>query len=140
MTEFDQLRSAMKDSSELWDAGEPGKALELLNNSITAAVQENRNSWIRTLAHHAAVIAGSVGDLGLVKHYYEQSLAYNPGNPRALYGLAPTSLELGETELAMSYAIKCREAVLHSDDDMDRGLLELIAKRWPELGEQKAEE
>jgi tetratricopeptide (TPR) repeat protein len=134
MADLDQLKRAMHDSSELWKAGEPEKALELLDNSISAALQENRSSWIRTLSHHAAVIAGSEGNLGRVKHYYEQSLAYNPGNPPALYGLAKVLFEQGETELAKRYATECREAALGSDDEIDRGILELIAKKWPELG------
>jgi Tfp pilus assembly protein PilF len=85
------------------------------------------------LSHHAAVIASSVGELGLVKHYYEQSLVHNPENPTALYGLADVSLEQGEHELARNYARRCHAAILRSGDEIDRGLLDLLAKRWPEI-------
>ena len=133
MAEFETLKRAIQDSSELWVAGEHEKALKLLDDSIVVAAAEGRKSWVRTLSHHAAVLASSVANLGLVKHYYEQSLAHNPGNPRALYGLANVLLEQGEIELARNHAAKCHEAILQSEDEIDRGLLDLIAKRWPEI-------
>jgi Tfp pilus assembly protein PilF len=134
MSDIERLKRAIHDSNELWKLGEYKRALKLLDDSIAEAIKENRSSWIRTLSHHAAVIASSAGDLRLVKHYYEQSLAHNPENPRALYGLANVSLEQGETEQAKRYATKCYEAIRQSDDEIDRGLLELLAKQWPELG------
>jgi Tfp pilus assembly protein PilF len=134
MSELEQLRLAINGSSEHWKAGEHEKAMKLLDDAITTAIKENNGSSIRALSHHAAVMANSVGDLRRVRHYYEQSLLYNPENPKALYGLARVSAEEGKPELAKRYATRCHEAVLRSDDEVDRGLLELIVKQWPELG------
>jgi hypothetical protein len=41
-----------------------------------------------TLSHHAAMISTFLGNMELVKHYYQQSLSFSPENPRALIGLA----------------------------------------------------
>jgi len=133
MSSLEQLRLAVNSSSELWKAGAHEKALKLLDDAIAAAIKEKDSSSIRTLSQHAAVMANWVGDLRRVRYYYEQSLAYNPENPMALYGLARVSAEEGEHDLAKRYAARCYQAVLHSDDEIDRGLLELIAKQWPEL-------
>jgi Tfp pilus assembly protein PilF len=69
-----------------------------------------------------------------VKHYYKQSLASDPDNPRAWYGLASVALEQGETEMAKQYAIRCHAALVQSEDGVIKpGLLELLAKHWPDV-------
>jgi hypothetical protein len=134
MRELEKLRLAVNRSSELWKVGQQERALKLLDDAVAAAIGESNTSIIPALSHHAAVMANWAGDLPRVRHYYEQSLFYGPENPKALYGLARVLAEQGESELAKSYASRCYEAVLHSDDEMDRGLLDLIVKQWPELG------
>jgi tetratricopeptide (TPR) repeat protein len=126
------------DCSRLWASpvkrGEYEKALKLLDESITEAIRENQVSWVRTLSHHAAVISKFAGNLQLVKHYYEQSLAFNPDNPRALYGLAEVAREQGETEIARQYAVRCHKAIEESEDEtVKQALLELLVKHWPEV-------
>ncbi len=136
MGELDQLTRAMRDSNELWQLGEPRKALKLLDQSIAEAIRQKKDQWVQVLCRHAALISDSIGDLPLAKQYNEQALVYGPDNPMALYGLAKVLSQQGETELAKQYATKCREAVVHSGSEIHRGVLDLIAKRWPELIER----
>jgi len=80
------------------------------------------------------VLCDSAGNLSLVKHYYEQSLTYSPENPVALYGLAEVALKEGNTDLAKQYARRSYDAALQGDDAITRhGLLDLIAKKWPDI-------
>lgn len=73
-------------------------------------------------------------DLKLVKHYYEQSLTYSPDNPIALYGLAEVALEQGDADLAKQYAKRSYAATVQGDDEIAKqGLLDLIAKKWPDI-------
>jgi tetratricopeptide (TPR) repeat protein len=131
------LARAMRASTELLQGEDYEKALELLDNAINAATKTGEKSpWIPTVCNHAAVIADFAGHKDLVRRYYEQSLASDAENPRALYGLAAVFLEQGDTQLARAYATKCYDIVMRSTDRKGRGLLELITKRWPELGEQ----
>jgi tetratricopeptide (TPR) repeat protein len=132
--DLDRLKAAMNGSIKLSQLGQNQEALQLLDEAIAAAIQEGRNSWILTLSRHAAVLCSRMGDLNLAKRHYEQSLAYNPENPSALYGLACVSLQLGETQTAEQFAKRSYEAILQSDDEFAKaGLLDLIVKQWPEI-------
>jgi len=134
MADFEKLKAAMNDSLRLSQSGQNHEGLKLLDDAIAEAIQEDRRSWILTLTHHAAILCRHRGDLDLAKHYYEQSLAYNPENPRALYGLADVSLERGEAETAKEFAKRSYEAILRGDDEIVKaGLLDLIVKQWPEI-------
>jgi tetratricopeptide (TPR) repeat protein len=135
MNNLDQLRAAINRSSELWKAGARGDALKLLDESIAAAVKKNDVSSVVVLSHHAAVLASATGDLPRVKYYYMQSLHHDPGNPRALYGLARLLAAQGEHEAARDYAKSCYEALLkRGDNEIERKFLELVLNQWPELG------
>lgn len=133
MGELDQLTRVMRDSNELWRMGEPRMALELLDESIAEAIRQKKDQWVQVLCRHAALISESVGDLPRAKEYNEQALVHGPDNPMALYGLAKVLHDQGETELAQQYAAKCKEAVVRSGSEIYQGVLDLIAKRWPEL-------
>ena len=133
MSDLEQLKRVIQQSSELSKLGQDEKALNLLDDSLGQAVRENRVMWIRILSHHAAVISDSMGDHSRIRRYYEQSLASNPDNPMALYGLAKALHRQGETELAKEYATKCFRSVQHSESQLDRGLVELIVATWPEF-------
>lgn len=133
MTDLDQLKLVIHQSSELSKRGEDEKALALLDEALTEAICEKRAMWIRILSHHAAVISDSVGDLQRIRRYYEQSLASNPDNARALYGLAKTLQRQGETERAKQCATKCYQALQGSGSELDRILFELVVDSWPEF-------
>jgi Tfp pilus assembly protein PilF len=80
------------------------------------------------------VLCRSVGDLRLVEHYYQQSLTHSPDDPIALYGLAEVALEQGDTDLAKQYAKRSYDATVQGNDEMaKRGLLDLIAMKWPDV-------
>ena len=124
-------------STELSRREEYQQALKMLDESIEEAVRENQTRWITTLSHHAAVIADFSGNQELVKHYYEQSLAHDCNNPRALYGLATIAREQGELKTAREYAARCQKAIVAADDEVvKKGLIELIAKHWPDIAER----
>jgi tetratricopeptide (TPR) repeat protein len=134
MMDLDTLKAAMNGSIRLSQLGQNQEALKLLDNAIANAIQEGRASWILTLSHHAAILCDHRGDIDLAKHYYEQSLAYSPENPLALYGLACVSLQLGEAQTAEEFAKRSYDAILRGDDEIVKaGLLDLIVKQWPEI-------
>lgn len=91
-----RYRDAVSASTKLMEQDKNEEALQLLDGAISMAISETENRWVLTLSHHAAIIARFLGDWPRVKHYYEQSLAFNPDNPAALSGLADVAREVGE--------------------------------------------
>lgn len=132
--EMEHMTHAIQESTRLSQNGEPLKALELLDNSIAIAVRENWQRALQTISRHAAIIAESNGDLVRAKFYNEQTLAYAPENPMALYGMAKILSEQGEVELARQYAARCYEVSLRGGTEIDRARVELLGTRWPEFG------
>ncbi len=132
---FAQYKGVMSASSKLAKQNDNEGALRLLDDAIAVAIRENESQWVLTLSHHAAVISNFLGDLSRVKHYYEQSLALSPENPRALSGLADVAKEQGELELAKEYAARCYKALMEGDDFLKKGRLEMLLKKWPEVSQ-----
>jgi len=108
---------------------EDEQALRLLADAIATAIGENENRWVLILSHPAAVIARFLGDWPQVKHYYEQSLAFNPDSPAALSGLAEVAEEHGELALAREYAARCYKVLLEGDDFLKDARLENLAQK-----------
>jgi len=134
MSDAIDAKRAMSASTELLASGEYERAMHILDQAIKDCLDSGgERSWTRTLCHHAAIIADFAGRPDLVKGYYEQSLAFDPENARALYGLARVYLELGEAPIAEKYARRCYDAAKQGTDSRNRIWLELIAKRWPQL-------
>jgi len=134
MAEVNRFRYAMIGSVDLAQQGKDREALRLVDEAIAEAIREQQIPWIRTLCHHAAVISYHLRDQQLVKQYYEQSLASDPENPEALYGLAKLADEQGHHEIAKQYAARCHKAIVQGNDEiMKQGLLYLVVKRWPEV-------
>ena len=88
-----------------------------------------------TLCHHAAVIARFLTNWPRVKHYYEQSLAFNPDNPAALSGLADVAAAQGELALAREYAARCYKVLTEGNELLKDARLDTLLKQWPELGQ-----
>jgi tetratricopeptide (TPR) repeat protein len=129
-----RFRDAMTESTELMQKGQNEGALRLLDDAIAIAISENENRWVLTLSHHAAVISKFLRNFSREKHYYEKSLEFNPENPIALYGLAEVALEQGDSDLARQFAKRSYDATVKGDDEMvKRGLLDLIAMKWPDV-------
>jgi hypothetical protein len=77
------------------------------------------------------------GELQREKQYYEKSLSSSPENPRALFGLAKVAKDAGDIEIARSYAARCYEAILVSDDEIIKlGLTDMVLKNWPEVAKK----
>ncbi len=85
MTDENQFRFAITGSLKLVEQGEHAEALKLLDDAIGQAKRDQNVSWIRTLCHHAAIVARFTENLTAAQHYYEESLASDPENARALY-------------------------------------------------------
>jgi tetratricopeptide (TPR) repeat protein len=129
-----QYRDAMTKSVKLMRDDKHQEALGVVEEAVAEAIRRGESSWVLTLSHHAAVISSFIGDTQLVKRYYDQSLAFVPENPRALYGLAKIAREQGETEAAREYALRSYQALKKQDDGtVKQGLLELLIAQWPEV-------
>ena len=126
------LKRRVRDSSELSKAGRANDALKLLAVSIHTALKANKVNWFQTLCRHASVIADSIGDLASVRRYRRLAVQHAP-NAQNLYGWADVLLREGDAETARSMAAKAYDLIRESSDELDRGLAELLIKRWPEL-------
>jgi tetratricopeptide (TPR) repeat protein len=115
-------------------ADDKPEALRVLNDAIATAASERENQWALTLSHHAANIARFLGDWPRVKHYYQESLKFNPENPRALSGLPDVAKAEGELEQAKEYAARCYKALIEGGDFLKKERLEAIIHKWPEVG------
>lgn len=131
-----RYKDAVSSSTKLSQQGDNDEALRLLDTAITMASKENERQWVLTLSHHAPAISNFLGNLPRVKHYYQQSLAFNPENPGALSGLADVREE-GELELASEYAARCYKALMESDDYLKDARFETLLKKWPEVARPK---
>lgn len=109
------------------------RALQLLDDAIAIAIREPANQWVLALTHHAAVISEFLGKLGLVKHYYQQSLSFNSENPGALLGLARVSKEQGQPEVGKGYAIRCYKALMDGDHFLKDGYLDTLLHQWSDV-------
>lgn len=138
MTEENRFMVAITGSLKLVEQGEHAEALKLLDDAIAEAKRDKNVSRIRTLCHHAAIVSRFTENLTAAQHYYEESLASDPENARALYGLATVALDQGHLEIAKQYAKRSHTAILRRDDDevLKQGLLDLLLKHWPDIAEE----
>jgi Tfp pilus assembly protein PilF len=130
-----RYRDAVSASTKLMQQDKNEEALQLLDGAIAMAISETENRWVLTLSHHAAVIARVLADWPRVKHYYEQSLAFNPDNPAELSGLADVAKDQGELALAREYAARCYKVLIEGNDFLKDARLETLLKKWPEVGQ-----
>src|SRR5690242_19005727 len=105
MAALDQVKLAIRESSELSRRGENLRALALLDDALASFSScEDASRFLCILARHASVMAEQLGDLRLVRKYREQVLVHDPDNPLALLSLAETLRQQGEKGLAETYA------------------------------------
>ena len=122
---------ALKHSVELSQAGKEHEALTVLDEAIGLAVEQKQVRWIITLSNHAAVMSCFIRDSQRMKRYCEQTLRFDSEDPLALYRLADLAHEQGDDETARKYAGRCHKAIVQGKRDL--GLLDLVAKQWPEV-------
>ena len=79
-----------------------------------------------------------MGDLPLVRYYREKCLAFGPDDPMALYGLARVLCQLGEMQLAKENAKRSYQICVRGGTEIDRTVMEMIAKQWPEISEDQS--
>jgi tetratricopeptide (TPR) repeat protein len=135
--DLDQLKNAVRQSTELWKKGEQQGALKLLDDLIVNAKLRKSGIWVKILAMHASTLLHSAGDLESARRYSEQVLLYEPGNALALFTVADILLQQGKRDEAKEYAAKSYALVVASDTKEGRGLAELLTLRWPEIGESR---
>ena len=116
---------------------EVGTALEILDEFLEEAGQENRGEWVRTVSTHAALLAEAAGDLRRARQYYELRLPYVRDRAIALYNLAQLSLREGQVDLAKAYASKAYELSVAQDTESAGELVEAIIKQWPDIGNKQ---
>jgi tetratricopeptide (TPR) repeat protein len=121
--------------SKLVGRGKGKKALRLLDDYMAEPGQD-RELRMRFLGHFAVVMATKIGDLKTARRYCEELLAYSPGEPMSLYALADCLARQGETDEARRRAADCRKAALSRGDELGKGMVELVERRFPELKAQ----
>ena len=131
---MNEIRMALVESTRLWRSGDTDQALKVLDGSIADATRENAGNWARRLSLHASLICRLNGDLQRARRYSELALAHGPDDPAALYSLARVLAEEEEIDLAEQYASMCYELSARGGTELDRARMELIVKRWPQLG------
>ena len=137
MTTNNEFKDVISKSVELEKRGGHASAMELLEETIAEAVRNGDVRWIRVLCHHAAIMCRFHENWEAAKRYYQQSLVSDPENGRALYGLAAVALDQGDPVTARQYAARCHASIVRTDDEiLKTGLLDLIAKNWPDLAEK----
>ncbi|HEX4002871.1 MAG TPA: hypothetical protein VHX36_09485 [Candidatus Acidoferrales bacterium] len=136
MASASSLGDILIQSTELWRSGQHAKALTLIDEWI-AKMEEKKDvgTSVQLLRMHACLIAGAMNDWRLVRHYCDEVLAVEPENALTFYTLADAMFRQGEVNLAKLKAARAYALVCHSHDARDRGLLELLIKRWPEIGD-----
>lgn len=137
MPELDEIKRAIRESSELSRRGDNLCALSILDEALAAhSSGQGSSERIRTLARHASVVAEQLGDLRLVRKYREQVLSHNPDDPLALLSLAETLQQAGEQGLAASYARRSYQLSKDRGTELDRAVMESVAKGWPEIANE----
>jgi hypothetical protein len=132
-----RFKDAMTNSLVLAERDMNVDGLELPDEAITQAIRDDDIRSVCALCHHTANISGFNGNWASVKRYYSQSLACDPENARALYGLAAAALHEGDPVTGRQYATRGYRSTLRSDGEILKlGLLDLIVKNWPELVEK----
>jgi hypothetical protein len=142
LLDISALGAAVLQSARLWGEDQNPEALKILDEWIARAERENEIAWVDILCGQASMIAGEMDNLRLIKQYCEKVLSHE--NETALtkamahYRLANAMFRHGEVDLAKRHAARSYALVAHSNSDEDRGLLELLVKRWPEITNWKA--
>src|SRR5256885_29711 len=139
MLDISALGAAMLQSARLWAEDKNPEALTILDGWIARAERENEIAWVDTLCGQASMIAGEMDDLPLIKQYCEKVLSHENETTltqaMAHYRLANAMFRHGEVGLAKQHAARSYALVSHSNSEQDRGLMELLIKRWPDIGE-----
>ena len=139
MLDTSALGAAMLQSVRLWGENRSPEALDILDDWIARAEQENEIAWVDMLCGQAAMIAGEMDDLRLIKRYCEKVLSHENEarliEAMAHYRLAHAMFRHGEVDLAEKHAAKSYALVVQPTTDEERGLLELLVKCWPQISD-----
>ena len=109
--------------------------MQFLDDFIAEPGQD-RKMRMMLMGHFAAITALQIGDFKTAQRYCEECVTYTPEDPMALYALADCLARQGKTDEARQRAAACRKAALLRSDEIGKGLVELVEKRFPELKER----
>jgi tetratricopeptide (TPR) repeat protein len=107
-------------------------ALQLLDDYMGEAGQD-RKLRICSLGHFAANTAMQLGDFSTARRYCEETLAYTPEDPMALYVLADCLNQQGETDEARRRVADCRRVALSLGDEHGKIILRMVEIRFPDF-------
>jgi tetratricopeptide (TPR) repeat protein len=119
--------------SKLVGQGKSRKALKVIDEFL-AQPSEDKIKRITKFAPHAAAIARAIGDVSMARRYYEQAIEYSRDSPGSLYGMADVLDLQGEHARARECAIRCYQLAVAGKDQLSKGFVELVEKRFPDLG------
>jgi ATP-dependent Clp protease ATP-binding subunit ClpA len=107
----------------------PKKALKFLDGLISDPKQVA--GMRKFLLPLASAKARSLNDFATVKRYSELALRDDADDAMALYALADSLDELGDTDAAKKCAVRCYECALAMEDALRSAIIELLEKRFP---------
>ncbi len=142
MLDTSALGAAMIESARVWGKDRNPDALKIIDEWIAKAEAEKEFAWVDVLCGQASMIAGEMDDLRLIEQYCEKVLSHENEailtTALAHYRLADAMFRHDKVELAKQHAAKSRNLVANSSEIEDRGMLELLVKRWPEIDSWRA--
>jgi tetratricopeptide (TPR) repeat protein len=134
---MDNKHDVIVESLHLVQKGESEQALNMLDNALEQATEENHVKWIRTLCRHAALVAHIAGDRRREIRYTENALPYANDYSFAIYNFAQLLLRDGQADLAKQWATKAYELSATGETVADRDLAAALLKQWPEIAENR---
>jgi hypothetical protein len=128
-------REALQESLTFSKAGHTHRALKIVDEAMADAIRDDRGTWVRILACHAAALAQSLGDTERQIQYEERALPFAQEHSFALYNFAQLLLKHGDVARAKRYATEAYRLSRAATTDADRDLVAAILKDWPGIPE-----
>jgi hypothetical protein len=134
---WERGREVMHQSLEFLKAGQKEQALNVLDNALAEAIQENRATWVSIFCSHAAVLAHAMGNRRREIHYAEQALPFAKEHRFAAYNFAQLLLSDGQVARAERYATEAYKLSTTETTEADRDLVAAILKQWPNVAQNQ---
>lgn len=134
---WEKGRNLIQETLELARRGETEHALNLLDDVVNEAIEEDRGTWVPILCKHGAIIAQAEGDRARQISYEESALPYVPDYRFAAYNLALLLLNDGQVARAERYASEAHKLSITSEAEDDRNLVAAIRLQWPRAAENE---
>jgi tetratricopeptide (TPR) repeat protein len=133
---WERGRAVMRESVKLLKEGKKEQALNIVDEALAEAIDENHGKWALTLCRHAAIIAHSMGNYSRQVQYEEKALPFAKDFKFAAYNFSQLLLEHGQVDRAERYAEEAYKLSVTGSTDADRDLVAAILKQWPNIARQ----